>query len=143
MRLPAADRKRPTPLDGVVALLVAAAALALLMMLRPSGGEALTAVVTLDGVPLAEYRLDSLEEPVIQTLEQAPYPLTIQFQSDGVRILHSHCPSQDCVHTGWIRQAGQQIICLPNKLIISLTGTHAGEFDAVTGEKVPGHTTFF
>ena len=38
MRLPAADRKRPTPLDGVVALLVAAAALALLMMLRPSGG---------------------------------------------------------------------------------------------------------
>lgn len=133
MRLPAAERRRPTPLDGLVALLVIAAALALLVMLRPAGGDALTAVITLDGVTVAEYKLDDLEEPVTLTVDQAPYPLTIQVEQDGVCILHSDCPSQDCVHTGWARQAGQQIICLPNKLIISLTGTHAEEFDAVTG----------
>ena len=132
MRSPAADRRRPTLWDGLTALLVAAAALLLLAALQSEPGESLTAAVTLDGEILAEYRLEEITQPVTLTLDELSYPLTLLVEGDGVSILHSDCPSQDCVHTGKITQAGQQIICLPNRLIVSLTGTHDLDFDAVT-----------
>ena len=65
-------------------------------------------------------------------MDQADYPLTIRLEPGRVCIGESACPSQDCVHTGWISRAGEQIICLPNRLVISLTGGQQ-EFDAVTG----------
>ena len=53
----------------------------------------------------------------------------------GVRVLESACPGQDCVHGGWVRRAGGRIICLPNRLVVSLRGSGGAseEFDAVTG----------
>lgn len=133
MKLPAVERRRPTPWDGLVVLLVVAFAIALIFLLRPDPGTAVTATVVLDGETIAQYRLDQLTDAVTLTLDDAPYPLTIRAESGRICIAHSDCPSQDCVHTGWISQAGQQIICLPNRLVISLSGSETGDFDAVTG----------
>lgn len=69
----------------------------------------------------------------ILVVDEAPYPLTIQAEPGRIRIAESACPSQDCVHTGWISRAGQQIICLPDKLVISLSGSGSQEFDAISG----------
>ena len=132
MRSPAADRSRPTLWDGLLALLVAAAAVALLFFLRPAESNFLTASVVLEGELIAEYDLSALTGPVTLTVDQADYPLTIRLEPGRVCIGESACPSQDCVHTGWISRAGEQIICLPNRLVISLTGGQQ-EFDAVTG----------
>ena len=126
MRSPAAERRRPTLLDGAAALLVAAAAVALLFFLQPEESNFLTASVVLEGETIAEYELSTLTGPVTLVVDEAPYPLTI-------RIAESACPSQDCVHTGWISRAGQQIICLPDKLVISLSGSGSQEFDAISG----------
>ena len=132
MRSPAADRSRPTLGDGLLALLVAAAAVALLFFLRPAESNFLTASIVLDGETIGTYDLTGLTEPVTLTVDQADYPLTIRLEPGRVCIGESACPSQDCVHTGWISRAGEQIICLPNRLVISLTGGQQ-EFDAVTG----------
>ena len=133
MRSPAADRSRPTLWDGLLALLVAAAAAALLFFLRPAESNFLTASIVLDGETIGTYDLTGLTEPVTLTVDQADYPLTIQLEPGRVRIAESACPGLDCVHTGWISLAGQQIICLPNRLVISLTGASDPDFDAVTG----------
>lgn len=133
MRSPAAERRRPTLWDGLVALAVVACAVVLLILLRPASGTSVTAVVTLDGEISAQYRLDRLEEPVSLPLDDAPYPLTIRVEPGRICIEHNQCPTQDCVHTGWISRPGQQIICLPNRLVISLVGAGADDFDAVTG----------
>ena len=133
MRSPAAERRRPTPWDAVVALAVVAFAVVLIFLLRPTQGSAVTAVITLDGETVAQYRLDQLDQPETLTLNEAPYPLTIAIEPGRICIDHSECPSQDCVHTGRISRSGQQIICLPNRLVISLSGSEAEEFDAVTG----------
>ena len=45
----------------------------------------------------------------------------------------SSCPGEDCVHTGWVSVSGGQIVCLPNRLIISVTGSEAPAVDGVTG----------
>ena len=115
------------------ALLVAAAAVALLFFLQPEESNFLTASVVLEGETIAEYELSTLTGPVTLVVDEAPYPLTIQAEPGRIRIAESACPSQDCVHTGWISRAGQQIICLPDKLVISLSGSGSQEFDAISG----------
>lgn len=137
VRSSGADRLRPTPGDLVLIALVAAAAVALLFVLRPRGGsEGLTAVVSLDGTVVAEYALADYDQPTLVNVEGAPYPIVLELSHDGVRVAESHCPGQDCLRTGTIHAAGQQIICLPNKLILSLKGgadTPTPDIDAVAG----------
>ena len=133
MRLPAAERRRPTLWDAAVVLAVAAAALLLFFQISPSEGNFLTATVVLDGEVIAEYVLSALTDPVSLRLDDIPYPLTIQAEPGRIRIVESSCPSQDCVHIGWVDRVGAQIICLPNRLVISLSGAAEPDFDAVSG----------
>ena len=72
MRSPAAERRRPTPWDAVAALAVIAFAVVLIVLLRPTQGSAITAVVTLDGEPVAQYRLDQMTQPETLTVDEAP-----------------------------------------------------------------------
>lgn len=134
-RPPAAERTRPAWGDGAAALLVVLAAAALFFSLLPPQGNFLTAQVVLNGEVLGEYPLDALEEPVLIPLDGAPWPITLELTPEGVRVLESACPGQDCVHGGWVRRAGGRIICLPNRLVVSLRGSGGAseEFDAVTG----------
>lgn len=133
MKSPAADRRRPTLWDGLIALGVILFAVFLLFLLRPETSHAVTAVITLNGSTIAEYRLDQVSQPIRLDVENGPYPMTICAEPGRICIEHSDCPSQDCVRTGWISRPGQQIICLPNRLVISLSGTEPEPFDAVTG----------
>ena len=132
MRSSAADRVRPTPLDALVALAVLAAAAAILFAFRPKSGNFLTARIVLDNELVAELPLSALTQPVTLQVPGARYPITVEAENGRVRVSHSECPSQDCVHTGWVSRSGGQIICLPNRLVIIVTGGGA-DADAVTG----------
>ncbi|MCX7781069.1 MAG: NusG domain II-containing protein [Negativicutes bacterium] len=50
-------------------------------------------------------------------------------EADGarIRVLEADCPDQICVKTGWVRQAPQQIVCLPWRTVIRVT--EAGQTD--------------
>ena len=133
MRSSAADRARPTPGDALVVLAVLAAAGALFFALLPRGGNFLTARIVLDQEVVREISLSALTETVTFDVPGAEYPITIEAQPGRIRVAHSDCPSQDCVHTGWVSRAGGQIVCLPNRLIIALEGSDAPLGDAVTG----------
>lgn len=132
-----AEGLRPTPGDLALILLVAVAAAVLLFVLRPRGEDGgLTAVVSLDGTVVAEYALAEYDQPTLVSVEGAPYPIVLELSPDGVRVAESHCPGEDCLRTGAIHAAGEQIICLPNKLILSLEGdsnTPTPDIDAVAG----------
>ena len=132
MRSSAADRVRPTPLDALVALAVLAAAAAILFAFRPKSGNFLTARIVLDNELVAELPLSAHSETVTLDVPGARYPITVEAEQGRVRVSHSECPSQDCVHTGWVSRSGGQIICLPNRLVITVTGGGA-DADAVTG----------
>lgn len=137
-RPPAAERTGPAWGDGIAVLLVLLAAGALFFLLLPPQGNLLTAQIVLNGEVRGEYRLDTLHEPLLVSLEEAPWPLTLELSAEGVRVLESACPGQDCVHTGRVSRAGGRILCLPNRLVVSLEGGGVLEdFDAVTGEKFP------
>lgn len=129
---PAVERLRPTPWDALIAALVLAAAVLLIFALRPAAGGSLTAEVALDGQVIARYELDRLTDTVRLPVE-CPYPLVVEAEQGRIRIAESACPGGDCVHTGWADRAGGRIICLPNRLVISLSGKAILEFDAVSG----------
>ena len=42
----------------------------------------------------------------------------------------SDCKGQDCVHQGSIAKSGETIICLPNKIVVEITGG-AKHYDTV------------
>jgi hypothetical protein len=45
----------------------------------------------------------------------------------GVKIQEANCPDQICVTWGYISRPGQTIVCLPHKVVISITGDQEGE----------------
>lgn len=46
----------------------------------------------------------------------------IVIQQGKVRFKRSPCTNQYCVHQGWLSQAGQIAICLPNQISLELLG---------------------
>ena len=75
--------------------------------------------------------LDRLTEEMTVTVE-GDYHLTILLDRNGVRVAESDCPGRDCVHTGVITRAGQSIVCLPEQVVVQLSGGGSGP-DAVLG----------
>jgi len=129
----APDRLRPKKADLLVLAVILVAAAALGLALRPRGEGPLTAVVTVDGAEVARRDLERLEGPEQLEIPGLAYPLTVEFDRGRVRVSQAGCPGEDCVHTGWVSRPGGQIVCLPNRLSVTLTGGGAPTVDAVTG----------
>lgn len=127
----AKQRKRAAWGDMVVGLIVLMVAVILAVLLLPHSEQALTARVVLDEQVILSCRLDELEEPLRLPVEGG-YLLVLEISSKGVQVLETQCPGEDCMHMGMISQAGEQIVCLPNRMVVSLQGNDA-VYDAVTG----------
>lgn len=57
---------------------------------------------------------------------KVPGPLgtsVISIQSRKARIISDPSPRQYCVRQGWLQQAGEVAICLPNEVSVELTGS--------------------
>ena len=91
----------------------------------------LTAEVRQNGVLVRRIALTGLNEPVTFTLT-GEYENTILAENGRVCIKSATCPHQDCVHTGTITRAGQSIVCLPEQVVVQLSGGGSGP-DAVLG----------
>lgn len=100
---------------------------------RGDNNGVLTATITLDGETIGVYELVTLKEDLLLTPDKLSYPLTIRLNADGAEVIESTCPSLDCQHTGHIHRSGESIICLPNKLVIRLSGGSGDGVDAVLG----------
>ena len=133
----AADRRRPTLWDAAAVVCIAALAVTLAFLHVPGkAADQLWAVVTADGNTVAVlplYPPEASEQSAFYTMEDLAYPLILEYKTGAVRVAQTTCPGRDCQHAGWIDQPGEQIICLPNRLIITMTGRIPSDFDAVTG----------
>ncbi len=52
----------------------------------------------------------------------------------GIRIIRSPCPGKNCMHQGEIRNAGRMLICIPNRVTVTVEGADG------TGPEVDGWT---
>lgn len=107
--------------DLILAALVVAASAALLIFQIPSSSPQ-RVVITIDNQICRDVPL-SLD----QTIEIQGN--TVVIEQGRVRMAQAGCPDKRCVRQGAISRAGQSIICLPARLVVSIEG--GGGFDAV------------
>ena len=136
MRMRSSPKLRPGLWDGAVILAVVllAVSCALAIWGDRNGGDALTAVISVDGVETQRIALSGLKDTE-QVVESNGYTLHIHLTETEVWVDTSNCPTQDCVRTGHISRGGQSIVCLPARVIVALEGGPAAEdgVDAVLG----------
>lgn len=115
---------KPDVIVVAAILFVALVSLILIFVLRKPGG---VAVVEVGGEVVGEYPL----------YQNGVYPLNggtnVLVIENGVAYLsYSNCPDHTCERTGKIRFVGQTIVCLPNKLSVTVKGESKGGVDLVS-----------
>lgn len=93
-----------------------------------SSGSMVT--VTVDGTETGTYPLD-------QNLQMSiggygSFSLTLFIEGGQARVENSTCPDLICQHHSPISKAGEQIICLPARIVITVTGEGEAP-DAIAG----------
>lgn len=71
------------------------------------------------------------EVPLNETTElivEGTYTNKILVKDGKTAIVESDCPGTDCVHSGWIHEAGRSIVCLPNRVEIRIEGASEVDF---------------
>lgn len=101
---------------ATVLLLIAAISGVGILILSPAPQYA---VITSDGTELARLPLDT------DCVYQIGDTNTIEISGGQVKMIDADCPDKICIHTGKISQSGQTIVCLPNKVVISISGENS------------------
>ena len=101
-----------------------------------SAGE--KAVVTVDGKLSGTYPLS--QDQTIQVVQKTGHHNDITIKDGQVSMTFSDCRNQICVESGAISQTKDTIVCLPNKVVIEITGGSGdgSGVDIITGTAVSG-----
>ena len=121
------DGKKKYRLDVIVIASILILSLLILLVVTLTKKEGSVAVVEVNGVTAGEYSLWKNGE---YSLNGGTNVLVIE---NGVAYLnYSNCPDHTCEKTGKIKYVGQSIICLPNKVSITIKGDASGGVDLVS-----------
>lgn len=110
-------------LAGII--IVIAGLFIIVQSLLPTSSNA-SVEITIDGNLYGSFTL--LEEQTIDINDSN----TLIIEENTARMLDADCPDQLCVHQKAISRDGESIICLPNKVVVSIAGGEEMELDAVT-----------
>ena len=114
-------------LDIIIVAAILLASLVLLLVMTLTKEEGSVVVVEIDGATVATY---SLEENGEYSLNGGTNVLVIE--NGKAYLNYSNCPDHTCERTGKIQYVGQSIICLPNKIAITIKGEVEGGVDFVS-----------
>ncbi|MEE4311622.1 MAG: NusG domain II-containing protein [candidate division KSB1 bacterium] len=115
--------------DMFLILAMIVLSVASLVIIRRSQTSGRSAVITVDGIErerlaLSRDRELTVSGPIGETV--------VKVEDNRIRVLHSDCAAKVCVKTGQIHLNGQMIVCVPNKVVISITAYHQRSIDVVT-----------
>lgn len=83
--------------------------------------------VRIDGEVVASYDLSKDQE-----IELNGGTNTMQIQDGTVKMIGANCPDKLCMHQKAISKNRENIICLPNKIVLQIENQDESELDAVT-----------
>ena len=75
--------------------------------------------ITCNGKFFGSYPLDEDREI---SIDRNDHINKVTINNGTVSMSFSDCQGQDCVHQGAISQTGESIICLPNKVVLEISG---------------------
>lgn len=101
----------------IACVCVAIMASAVLASMIASGGSLV--VVEVDGSPVRTLSLSSNGRVDIRGTKGE---LAVEVRDGCVAVVQADCPSQVCVRTGWRSNAGDAIVCVPNRTVVRIAG---------------------
>jgi hypothetical protein len=110
-------------LDGIILVAVFAVGLAAFFLMNHTGGsadspgkyaEVYVKNELVETISLSGDRLIEVENPDGYNL--------LQVKDGRIRMVEADCHSQTCVHLGAQSLPGQTIVCLPNRVVVKITG---------------------
>ena len=115
----------------LVCLLLIGAVLYPLMNRVGSEGE--YALIEVDG---AEYARVDLSQDTVFTVTTPTGTNTIQVKNHEISVDSADCPDKICVNHAAIHRSGENIVCLPHKLVITIISDNAKESEEPTIDAV-------
>lgn len=114
------------PLDAILlaALATAGILLSWTLFAAPMGERA---TVWIDGRRAAWFPLDGA--PRLDSVRGALGTIVIQHGEGTVRILRSPCPGRLCIRQGAARRAGEKLVCVPSRVVVTVEGGSSGRID--------------
>jgi hypothetical protein len=114
-------------LDIIVISAILLVSVALLGILTVTKKEGDLAVVEIDGKTVAKYPLDV----------DGVFPLNggtniLVIENGSAYLNYSSCPDHVCENTGKIRSVGETIVCLPNRVTITVVGDSDDGVDLIS-----------
>lgn len=88
-----------------------------------------TVRLKLNGELYASYSL--VEDKVIEVNEDGMHN-TVVIKDGKVKVTKSNCTNKVCVRHSEIDSAGESIVCLPHKLVVSIEARGGGKYDTIS-----------
>ncbi|HEY5493052.1 MAG TPA: NusG domain II-containing protein [Candidatus Anoxymicrobiaceae bacterium] len=125
---------RPGDVVLVVLMVVAAAASMILVSRANAGEKGSLAVIEVNGKEVMRFALGAGQASRDFTVKGIQGKSTFKISDGRVRMVRSACRDRICVGVGWIDSPGKSIVCLPNRVVIRVTGKRGGggKVDSVT-----------
>ncbi len=120
--------KRMTKTDLLLLALLLLAGSAGIWFVRARAREGAEVRITVDGQLYGTYPL-SKEAQVAISLD-GPVTNTLLISGGSARMVQADCPDKLCVQHNAVSKQGETIVCLPNKIVVEVTGGKAA-FDSV------------
>lgn len=121
------DKRLNPNLLLLLALLAAGAVLAAAVLL--TGHRGAQVQVRVDGRDAGSYSLLTNRTVTIAGYNGGTNLLVIE--NGTARVEEASCPDGLCVNTGSISRTGQSIVCLPNRVVVEITGETGDEEQAL------------
>ena len=94
------------------------------LFIRRSGGSPDGQIIRIyrDSVLIEEIPFDAIKEErrVRYSTPDGGYNI-VSFSPEGVSITEASCPDKTCIHIGRIRDSSLPLVCLPNRLVITIS----------------------
>ncbi|MFZ5647983.1 MAG: Gx transporter family protein [Bacillota bacterium] len=88
------------------------------------------ALISVNGVPAQAV---NLKKDALVTLDLGEDQMVFEVNNFRIRVVESNCKDDLCIQAGWIERPGQSIVCLPNRVVVSIPGGNNNkDLDAVT-----------
>lgn len=112
--------------DVILLAALLAVGIGALFLTRASRSEGTYVIVTVDGAEYGRYPID------IDKVIDINGTNTLEIKGGSARMTYADCVNQVCVNQSRVSRSGEMIVCVPNKIVITIIGDDSNTFDAVT-----------
>lgn len=128
LKRPSANTPMFRTADFILAIVLIAAGFLMSFLLSFGDGDGDQLTATLNGKLYGTY---SLAEDQTVTIRHNGHTNRFEITAGKVRMISADCRGQDCIKESSISKAGETIVCLPNRVVLEISGEEE-VFDAVS-----------